>query len=275
MKPLVHGGLGHLATGGQVPYGHQPSQAGVFAHQAFSHRCVKAAHQSSVLRIAPRCASLGAVSEESAHSASKVFASRVKAVRERQRLHQEDVVRRLEDEYGVQMDRATLARIERGQRGISLDEALLLAAVLQVAPLHLLVDTEGTPLLIGTQVTASAEEARAWIRGDAPLPGGDSRTFYTEVPASQWERTRGFPPEVIQAEAALRAAEATARRMNESLAWSQAHEAKLTDVGSEEVRAGAAELTRNAAERQSQAFADVAAARERLEGLRRRYGLEE
>lgn len=92
---------------------------------------------------------------------------------------------------GGDMHRAVLSKIETGNRTVTLDDVVLLAAVLDVSPLHLFVpldddaEVEVTPTL-----TVSADQARRWIRGQEPLPGMDERTFRTEVPLGEWEEAQ-------------------------------------------------------------------------------------
>jgi transcriptional regulator with XRE-family HTH domain len=113
---------------------------------------------------------------------SQVLAEALADIRGRQGLSAEALAQRVR-EHGGQLDRAAISKIENGMRGVSLDDALLLAVALGVSPLHLFLprdDNEGVELAPDVQVTAVA--ARRWIRGLEPLPGQDDR----EIPASEW-----------------------------------------------------------------------------------------
>lgn len=129
--------------------------------------------------------------DEKHQRASGVFAERVTAVREAHRLNQQELVELLAERFDVKMDRATLTRIENGKRKVSLDEALMFAVALDVAPVHLLAPPDDDARVeVVRGVTASATEVRAWIRGEAPLQGVDEQTFRAEVPASEWRRAQ-------------------------------------------------------------------------------------
>jgi transcriptional regulator with XRE-family HTH domain len=96
---------------------------------------------------------------------------------------------RLGDEMtaaGVPWDRAIIANLESGRRRtITIDEWLTLAAVLGVAPLHLLVPVDDAADFPATpQTTLPADVARAWITGDDPCGLADGRW---------WARHRPFP----------------------------------------------------------------------------------
>lgn len=97
-----------------------------------------------------------------------------------------DRVKRL----GGRLDRAAISKIESRTRNVSLDEALLLALALNVAPVHLFLprDDEEEVTVAGGSPSIRAADARAWLRGVEPLSSVDDRTFRTEVPSSEWER---------------------------------------------------------------------------------------
>ncbi|WP_371588277.1 helix-turn-helix domain-containing protein [Streptomyces virginiae] len=93
---------------------------------------------------------------------------------------------------GVPWNRSVVANFENGRRPlVSVTEWLALARVLDVAPLHLLVEPEGPGAPMGTfQVTpteaARADDVRSWIRGFAAMPDTDSGRFFSEVPAVEF-----------------------------------------------------------------------------------------
>ncbi len=87
------------------------------------------------------------------------------------------------------MSRRTLSKLENGERAVTLDEAIELAAALDVAPIHLLIppENEATVTVVpGSEIPARA--ARAWARGHRPLPfwDVDDRTYVTEVPDGEF-----------------------------------------------------------------------------------------
>ena len=88
------------------------------------------------------------------------------------------------------LDRSAVTNIETGRRRrIGVDEWLVLAAVLDVAPLHLLFPRADDDVVAVTPTgSVSAGQARRWATGREPLPDGDERTFRYEVPDSEYER---------------------------------------------------------------------------------------
>jgi transcriptional regulator with XRE-family HTH domain len=66
-------------------------------------------------------------------------------------------------EAGRPMGRAALLRIENGERGLSLDEALSFAAVLHVAPAHLLSPRGDGIVWLTSKLGVDGEGMRAWL----------------------------------------------------------------------------------------------------------------
>lgn len=116
---------------------------------------------------------------------------RIRELRQRHNWSQQDLADVLNNQFGVPVDRATIARVELGNRELSLDEALLYALALNVAPVHLFVPV-GTkdkdadePVRLGLNLECSPAEMRAWIRGQRPLLPQDPRTYYMAVPVKE------------------------------------------------------------------------------------------
>jgi transcriptional regulator with XRE-family HTH domain len=116
-------------------------------------------------------------------------ALRVRRLRERHGLSQQDLADKLAS-YGIALDRSAVARLERGRRGISLEEAMYLALAIDVAPVHLIVDPDGElPIVIGkTSPPVAPFEARGWIRGEIPLYEQDIKIYLSEIPLEEFER---------------------------------------------------------------------------------------
>jgi transcriptional regulator with XRE-family HTH domain len=125
---------------------------------------------------------------------TQVFANRLREVRDKAGLSQEDVRQRLED-MGYELSRSAIAQIELGRRRVTLDEALALAVALGVAPVHLMVPFEDEAVIsedaaddgifeptkrlkVGNLLLLPFE-ARQWIRGTA---------IYPEAPLDLWHR---------------------------------------------------------------------------------------
>lgn len=90
---------------------------------------------------------------------------------------------------GGSMSRATIAKIEAGRRGVSLDEAFLLAFALNTSPIYLIVPVEDDdePFEIAPDYITAAKRVRDWARGLVPLASQAARVFRTEVPDEEWE----------------------------------------------------------------------------------------
>ena len=77
------------------------------------------------------------------------------------------------------MGAGQVAKLESGQRTITLDDALLFAAALDVAP-PALYATE--PLRITHNLVVDPYDAWLWHRGYKPLPNQDEWHYYGELP---------------------------------------------------------------------------------------------
>ncbi len=163
--------------------------------------------------------------EEKGKSPSQVLAEQLPAVRARRQLSAQQLaaaVRKL----GGTLDRAAISKIETGARGVSLDEAVMLAVALDVAPVHLLTSRDDhEQVSVAPAVTVPAARARRWVRGLEPLPGRDDKAYRTEVPASEWARQG---ERVREAEAAF---ETARRRLRVA-------KARLDALDEESARAG-------------------------------------
>lgn len=116
---------------------------------------------------------------------SQVFAGYLREARERKGWSQRDLVAHLEEQFGVRMDPATIARLETEQRGLSLDEAFMLSALLGVAPLHMMVPREAEDVLIHTEddaegPTFGARQVRSWVTGELYLRDDDDPLFFIQ-----------------------------------------------------------------------------------------------
>jgi transcriptional regulator with XRE-family HTH domain len=78
---------------------------------------------------------------------------------------------------------------KRHPRPVTVDELLVLALALNVAPVHLLVppDDSDAPYPVTAKVTTRRFPARGWIRGIGPIdPDADPREFGAEVPRGEF-----------------------------------------------------------------------------------------
>jgi len=132
---------------------------------------------------------------------------RIRELRKRHGWSQQDLADEL-NRIGAQTDRAAVAKVELGKRGLSLDEMLRFALVLDVAPVHLIVpvDDEERLMLGSNFIDCTPAELRAWIRGQRPFhPVQNARTYFSEVPerefnervAEAWGKATETPPELM------------------------------------------------------------------------------
>ena len=131
---------------------------------------------------------------------NQVFAYRLRDARLTKRWTQEDLAEAMA-RIGHPINRATIAKIEAGARGvggahgragikkgetaprgISLKEAIAFAVALDVAPMHLflpIIDEDDVQL--APRARADVQSARAWVRGERPL-GEDDRFYRLQAP---------------------------------------------------------------------------------------------
>ncbi len=73
---------------------------------------------------------------------AETFAARVREVRNRRGWSQRELAERV-TAAGRPMNASAVTKIEGGTQGVSLNDALVLAAVLGVAPIHMIVPMDG------------------------------------------------------------------------------------------------------------------------------------
>ena len=119
-------------------------------------------------------------------SPSEVFRARLREVRRLKGWTQQQLADALAD-AGVKLDASAITRLERGTRGLSLDDVLAIAAALGVSPLHLFVPLDNDEELnVAPSLTANALDVRAWVRGQRPLrETDDDRLFYAQTPRAR------------------------------------------------------------------------------------------
>ena len=117
---------------------------------------------------------------------SEVFRARLREVRRLRGWTQADLASALAS-AGLDLGESAVVRMERGIRGVSLDEAIAIAAVLGVSPMHMIVPIDDNGIQLAPQVTVPTTDARAWIRGQRPLTEADEQLFYAQAPVSEAE----------------------------------------------------------------------------------------
>jgi transcriptional regulator with XRE-family HTH domain len=98
----------------------------------------------------------------------------------------------------------------RPPRPVTVDELLVLAFALDIAPVHLIAGLDdGTPLPVSPEWTVNPAGARNWIRGFVPLSGGDRKRYEANIPASERDTVWfAVPSDYEGAARALEAAQA-------------------------------------------------------------------
>ena len=139
---------------------------------------------------------------------SDVVARRVQEVRQSRGWSAQRLAERCAEIGAPHLTAAVVANIETGRRDgegrrrrdITVDELLAFAAALGVAPLHLAIPPTGAePYAVTPGIVVEPNSARAWVRGEEPLPGTDARTFRTQAPADEFAAPLGTVPRVQDA----------------------------------------------------------------------------
>jgi transcriptional regulator with XRE-family HTH domain len=128
-------------------------------------------------------------------ASSDVVARRIQEVRRRRGWSAERLAEECAKVGAAQITAEVIGNIERGRRDqhgrrrrtVSVDELLVLAVALNVAPTHLLVPLDDEqPYQVTPTRVEPAGAVRDWIRGAWPLGGVDLRDFYSEVPEHEF-----------------------------------------------------------------------------------------
>jgi transcriptional regulator with XRE-family HTH domain len=120
-------------------------------------------------------------------TADRLVADQIRALRDRRGISQQE----LADALG--WTQSLVARLESGSRTISVSELLQVSWALDVAPVHLLAASfrpQDVPIQ-GT-LRLSPKDARDWVRGDTPIPGGDHRSYYDNISEEEWSERQEF-----------------------------------------------------------------------------------
>jgi transcriptional regulator with XRE-family HTH domain len=111
---------------------------------------------------------IGQVAKEIGQRPSQVFAKRLKETRNDRGFSQTALAQRLTD-VGQPMSKAALLRIESGERGLLLDEAIALAQVLHVAPAHLLSPPDDERIALTPSYAVDGAGMRNWLLFGEPF----------------------------------------------------------------------------------------------------------
>ena len=118
------------------------------------------------------------------------FRRRMREARLARRLTQRDLVDALA-EVGLDMNQTGITRIEGGAPGITLHEAIALAAALDVAPVHLFLPIDdGPPVNLTSGLEVDRRKARSWARGTSPWSPRTTACTSNRAPAKSLSATR-------------------------------------------------------------------------------------
>jgi transcriptional regulator with XRE-family HTH domain len=98
---------------------------------------------------------------------SEVFGLRLRETRRARDLTQAQLAS-LMTENGIRMSKVSLLEIEKATRGLLLDEALALAAVLNAVPAHLLTPPQGAWVALTSKYSADGSGVREFLRHGFP-----------------------------------------------------------------------------------------------------------
>jgi 8-oxo-dGTP diphosphatase len=122
---------------------------------------------------------------------SDVIAQRIRQLREARGWTVAELAARCKDAGLPRLTATVLYKMEsqrqnRAPRPVTVDELLILAFVLDIAPVHLIAGLdEDARLPVSPDWSVWASSARQWIRGFAPMAGGDKRRYEANVPPSE------------------------------------------------------------------------------------------
>jgi transcriptional regulator with XRE-family HTH domain len=145
--------------------------------------------------------------KQPAPSVTDTIGKELKWFRKGRRWTQQELSERLA-QLGVTLDQSAIARIERGERAVSLDEAMVLALALGVSPMALAIPRAGNVSLTPKN-EYPVEQAANWFRNAWPIPSPyyqgratfesqaentDRNTFFwSGVPASEQAMAEHWP----------------------------------------------------------------------------------
>lgn len=116
-------------------------------------------------------------------------AKRVAEVRRRRGWTAEQLAQKCREIGAENFTTAKVNNIETRRSRVTVDELLILARALDVAPVNLVIPPELDPddrYGITPQVALGAGRIRQWFRGIYPWPNGDRHIYLTETAVNEW-----------------------------------------------------------------------------------------
>ncbi len=136
--------------------------------------------------------------ELQATTPTKAVARRVRQVRNDRGWSAQELAQRCATLGMISLDRSTVTNIENGRRQrVGVDELLVLALALGVAPVHLLVPLSEEWYAIAPEHATGTSRVRQWVRGSFPVVGvpladdpvaraADRETYLAQRPEQEW-----------------------------------------------------------------------------------------
>lgn len=149
---------------------------------------------------------------------SDLIAARVRALRDDRGLTVKELAARCAAAGMPQLTAQALYKLEQrratplgARRPVTVDELLVLAYVLDIAPVHLMAGTEDddAELPVTPVISHTRTDVRRWIRGFKPIPDMDVREWLRNRPASEADGRwyyLGQPDELAERKTALQKA---------------------------------------------------------------------
>lgn len=104
------------------------------------------------------------------------------------RVHRDWTQQQLADamkNIGFPVDRATIAKIERGSRPLEVSELVAFAAALDVPPAGLFLDPAAETVALTDKVVLDSAKAADWAYGGGSVNPENARTYFLESPGFQ------------------------------------------------------------------------------------------
>lgn len=150
-----------------------------------------------------------------ARTPGETFRRRMQEARKARGWSQRELATRLKTVWGEekgQLTQAAVARIEIGERKVSLDEAVAIAAVLDVALTNMFLPIDGlsqvqgdghavlpgSPVRLAPALEIEQRRARAWAQGHLPLRPEDFEVYLEQSPMDAMVSPAELPPERVE-----------------------------------------------------------------------------
>jgi transcriptional regulator with XRE-family HTH domain len=146
----------------------------------------------------------------------EMFAKRLREMREERGWSQAKLSRRV-TELGYRLDKAAMSRIEGGQRTVTLEDAVALAAALGVPLPALFVGEETEEVEITSEIRVRTPFLNGWLAGKMPLDPADAKFYSGAVDELNARGGLGVAVLAVYAKAGERGLNERERKMTEAV----------------------------------------------------------